>query len=99
MSSGRVPLCFSLEDSKSETCQPEGRTSKEREVVQRQGLMPEGSNKRKDLQVNPDCLLRCEGVKKEGEVSGDLNEVKVLMKCSHHLLNVPMLCSRSRRLT
>ena len=42
-----------------------------------QGLMPEGLIKRKDLGVNPDRLLRCEGVKKEGEVSGDMNEVKV----------------------
>ena len=38
--------------------------------------MPEGLIKRKDLQVNPDRLLRCEGVKKEGEVSGDLMKLR-----------------------
>ena len=46
--------------------------------------MPESLIKRKDLRVNPNHLLRCEGVKKGGEVGGDLNEVKVSMKCSHH---------------
>ena len=40
--------------------------------------MPEGSIKQKDLGVNPDHLLRCEGMKKGGEVRRDLNEVKVI---------------------
>ena len=70
-------LAFLWKYSKSETYQPEGRTSKGK------GSCPKtGSNarrfKQKDLRVNPDRLLRCEGVKKGDEVSGDLNEVKVL---------------------
>ena len=68
-----------------EACQPEGRTSRLREAVRRQGLLPRA--REREIQViNTRSFVKVREREIGGEREWSFDEVKESMKSSHHLL-------------
>ena len=76
MGGGRVPPCFSLDGSESETCRPEGRTSTDKGKLSETGSNAGRCDDERIFEVFHDRLLRSESVTKEGEVSGVLMKLR-----------------------